>query len=91
MKTELDLIKSARGQYRCAYKQMAREGSHDLFFTQSGVTLDRPFSFPNVAVRDVNCMTEDTMIAKLVVAYRAADQVKLALLSKVNGHSCQNL
>jgi hypothetical protein len=24
MKTELDLIKSARGQYQCAYKQMAR-------------------------------------------------------------------
>lgn len=80
MKTELELIKSARGQYQCVYKQMAREGSHDLFFTQSGVTLDRVGSFPFIAVRDVNCMTENTMALKLSASYRAADKEKLAVL-----------
>lgn len=77
MKTELELIKSARGQYQAAYKQMAREGSHDLFWSPSGVCLDRLHSFPSVAVRDVNCMTEDRMVVCLVAAYRSADQAKL--------------
>lgn len=70
MKTELELTAMARGQYRAAFMQMARGGSHDLFFTESGVTLDRAFEHPFIAVRDVNCMTEDTMILKLSAAIR---------------------
>ena len=61
----------ARGQYRAAFMQMARGGSYDLFFTPSGVTLDRAFSFPHVAVRDVNCVTEQTMVLKLSAMLRS--------------------
>lgn len=71
MKTEVELTEMARGQYRAAFMQMARGGSYDLFFTPSGVTLDRAFTFPNVAVRDVNCMTEQTMILKLSAIVRS--------------------
>lgn len=70
MKTEIELIQMARGQYRAAFRQMARGGSYDLFFTPSGVTLDRAFEFPCVAVRDVNCMTEETMVLKLSAMVR---------------------
>lgn len=80
MKTELELCASARWQYRAAFMQMARVGSHDLFFTPSGVTLDRSFAHPFVAIRDVQCMTEEIMVIKLSVAYRSARQDKLALL-----------
>ena len=65
MKTELELIAMARGQYRAAFMQMARGGNYDLFLTPSGVTLDRAFSFQCVAVRDVSFMTEETMVLKL--------------------------
>jgi len=71
MKTEIELTQMARGQYRAAFMQMARGGSYDLFFTPSGVTLDRAFEFPHVAVRDVNCMTEDTMVLKLSAMIRS--------------------
>ena len=65
MKTELELTASARGQYRAAFRIMARGGSYDLFLTPSGVTLDRAFEFSCVAVRDVQGMTEETMVLKL--------------------------
>ena len=65
MKTELELTASARGQYRAAFMQMARGGNHDLFLTQSGVTLDRAFEHPVIAVKDVQGMTEETMVLKL--------------------------
>jgi hypothetical protein len=71
MKTELELCASARGQYRAAFMQMARGGSYDLFFTPNGVTLDRAFEFPHVAVRDVNRMTEETMVLKLSAMVRS--------------------
>ena len=71
MKTEIELTQMARGQYRAAFMQMARGGSYDLFFTPSGVTLDRAFEFPHVAVRDVNYMTEDTMVLKLSAMIRS--------------------
>lgn len=71
MKTGIELIEMARGQYRAAFMQMARGGSYDLFFTQSGVTLDHAFTFPHVAVRDVNCMTEQTMVLKLSAVLRS--------------------
>ena len=71
MKTEIELTQMARGQYRAAFMQMARGGSYDLFFTPSGVTLDRAFEFPHVAVRDVNCMTEETMVLKLSAMIRS--------------------
>ena len=74
MKTEVELIASARGQYRAAFMQMARGGSYDLFFTPSGVTLDRAFQFTHVAVRDVNCMGEETMVLKLSASIRSITQ-----------------
>ena len=71
MKTEIELTKSARGQYRAAFMQMARGGTYDLFFTPSGVTLDRAFEFPHIAVRDVQCMSEEKMVLKLLAILRS--------------------
>lgn len=68
--TELQAIASARTQYRAAFISMARGGNWDLFLGSCGVVLDRAFAHQCVLVRDVQCVTEDTMVIKLSAMLR---------------------
>lgn len=72
--TELQVIKSARGQYRAAFRQMANGGTWTLSRGVSGVVLHmdgegRADAAP--LVRNVQALSEEAMVNALSVAWRA--------------------
>lgn len=66
----MQVIASARMQYRAAFISMARGGNWDLFLGSAGVALDRAFEHQCVLVRDVQCLTEESMVIKLSAMFR---------------------
>lgn len=78
MQTELQAISSARTQYRANFKTMCMGANWDLCLGSCGVVLDRAFEHSNILVRDVQCMSEEIMVQKLVTQWRALDWSKVA-------------
>ena len=66
MITSIAACKSARTQYRAAFKAMAVDGVWHLYAGASGVILSRTGVFDyEVLVPHVAAMTEDTLVVKL--------------------------
>lgn len=76
--TELQAISSSRTQYRAAFRQMAMGANWDLFLGSAGVVLDRAFEHQTILVRDVQSMSEETMVLKLSAQWRTLDWYKVA-------------
>lgn len=66
MITSISAYKSARTQYRAAFKAMAADGIWHLYAGSSGVFIDRAGCHDKeVLVHHVEAMTEDTLVVKL--------------------------
>ena len=66
MITSISACKSARTQYRAAFKAMAADGIWHLYAGSAGVVLDRAGDQSGeVLVHHVEAMTEDTLVVKL--------------------------
>lgn len=71
MKTESELITSARAQYRAAFRHMAAGGDWHLYASSCGVVLDLAGAQSGaLLVAHVQAMAENTLAVRLSAALR---------------------